>query len=102
MSNILSYRSTCPSWINLLKIFHDVVLLLEGEDRTICELYDIMCTLKTKLHQQQMDFFFQTQTRTILQQFPDQKAGAIKNNLSNSYMAALNYSTLKMVWFFRQ
>lgn len=36
---------------NVLKIFHDVVLLLEGEDTSVCELYEIMFTLKTKLQQ---------------------------------------------------
>lgn len=36
---------------NVLKIFHDVVLQLEGQNGTVCELYDIMFTLKTKLQQ---------------------------------------------------
>lgn len=58
---------------NILKIFHDVVLLLEGQDGTIRELYDIMLTLKTKLQllsnsfltkgQQQSNMIFPTSTR---------------------------------------
>ncbi len=34
---------------NVLKISHNVVVLLEGEDGTIYELYEIIFTLKTKL-----------------------------------------------------
>ncbi|KAI4810800.1 hypothetical protein KUCAC02_013730 [Chaenocephalus aceratus] len=76
---------------NVLKIFHDVVLLLERDDGTVCELYDIMLTLKTKLQQRQIDSFFGMETSAILQQFPDQKAAAIKHDLSKFYQAALNY-----------
>ncbi|KAJ8416211.1 hypothetical protein AAFF_G00382330 [Aldrovandia affinis] len=76
---------------NVLKIFHHVVLLLEGEDGTVCELYDMMLTLKTKLQQRQMDSFFGMETSAILQQFPDAKAAAIKHDLSIFYQAALNY-----------
>ncbi|KAJ4929715.1 hypothetical protein JOQ06_018737, partial [Pogonophryne albipinna] len=76
---------------NVLKIFHDVVLLLEREDGTVCELYDMMLTLKTKLQQRQIDSFFGMETIAILQQFPDQKAAAIKHDLSKFYQAALNY-----------
>ena len=36
---------------NVLKIFHDAVLLLEGEDGTVCELYELMSTLKAKFQQ---------------------------------------------------
>ncbi|KAJ4926419.1 hypothetical protein JOQ06_008593 [Pogonophryne albipinna] len=76
---------------NVLKIFHDVVLLLEKEDRAVCELYDMMLTLKTKLQQRQIDSFFGMETSAILQQFPNQKAAAIKHDLSKFYQAALNY-----------
>uniref|UniRef100_A0A3B1JVS3 HAT C-terminal dimerisation domain-containing protein n=1 Tax=Astyanax mexicanus TaxID=7994 RepID=A0A3B1JVS3_ASTMX len=76
---------------NILKIFHDVVLLLEGQDGTVCELYDIMLTLKTKLQQRQIDCFFGMETSAILQQFPDQKAATIKHDFSNFYKTALNY-----------
>ncbi|KAK1880801.1 Eukaryotic elongation factor 2 kinase [Dissostichus eleginoides] len=60
------------------------------EDGTVCELYD-MITLKTKLQQRQIDSFFGMETSAILQQFPDQKAAAIKHDLSKFYQAALNY-----------
>ncbi|XP_046896474.1 uncharacterized protein LOC124487236 [Hypomesus transpacificus] len=76
---------------NILKVFHDVVLLLEGQDGTICELYDIMQTLKTKLNQRQIDSFFGMETSAIVQQFPDQKAASIKEDMSNFYQTALNY-----------
>ena len=76
---------------NVLKIFHDDVLLLEGEDGNVCELYDMMFALKTKLQQRQMDSFFGMETSAILQQFPDQKAATIIHDLSNFYKAALNY-----------
>ncbi|KAI4897818.1 hypothetical protein NFI96_001407 [Prochilodus magdalenae] len=76
---------------NILKIFHDVVLLLEGQDGTVCELYDTMLTLKTKLQQRQIDCFFGMETNAILQQFPDQKAATIKRDFSNFYKMALNY-----------
>ncbi|RXN16033.1 zinc finger protein 862-like [Labeo rohita] len=33
---------------NALKIFHDTVLVLEREDGTVCELYDMMFTLKNQ------------------------------------------------------
>ncbi len=76
---------------NVLKIFHDVVLLLEGEDETVCELHEIMFTLKTKLQQRQMDSFFGMEISAILQQFPDQKTASIKHDLSSFYKTALNY-----------
>ncbi|KAL6487837.1 hypothetical protein MHYP_G00044630 [Metynnis hypsauchen] len=76
---------------NILKIFHDVVLLLEGQDVTVCELYDIMLTLKTKLQQREIDCFYVMETSAILQQFPDQKAATIKHDFSNFYKTALNY-----------
>ncbi|KAL6487792.1 hypothetical protein MHYP_G00044180 [Metynnis hypsauchen] len=76
---------------NILKIFHDVVLLLEGQDMTVCELYDIMLILKTKLQQREIDCFYGMETSAILQQFPDQKAATIKHDFSNFYKTALNY-----------
>ncbi|KAL6490146.1 hypothetical protein MHYP_G00004910 [Metynnis hypsauchen] len=79
---------------NMLKIFHDVVLLLEGQDVTVCELYDIMLTLKTKLQQREIDCFYGMETSAILQQFPDQKAATIKHDFSNFYKTALNYLDL--------
>ncbi|XP_041844096.1 uncharacterized protein LOC121641831 [Melanotaenia boesemani] len=76
---------------NTLKIFHDVVLLLEGQDGTVCEIYDLMLTLKTKLQQRQMDSFFGMETTALIQQFPEQRAETIKQDFSNFYKAALNY-----------
>ncbi|KAI4796233.1 hypothetical protein KUCAC02_027888 [Chaenocephalus aceratus] len=55
---------------NVLNIFHDVVLLLEREDGTVCERYDM-------IQQQQIDSSFGTETSAILQQFPNQKANMI-------------------------
>lgn len=43
---------------NGLKIFHEVVLLLEADGRTVCELYEIMSILRTKLQQREVDGFF--------------------------------------------
>lgn len=60
---------------NGLKIFHEVVLLLEGDGRTVCELYEIMSTLRTKLQQRQVDSFFGVETSALLQKFTDQKRG---------------------------
>uniref|UniRef100_A0A672ZP06 Uncharacterized protein n=1 Tax=Sphaeramia orbicularis TaxID=375764 RepID=A0A672ZP06_9TELE len=76
---------------NGLKIFHGVVLQLEKEDMTVCELDDIMYTLKTELQHHQMDSFFGMETRTILQQFPDHRAAAIKSDSLHLYEAALSY-----------
>ncbi|XP_036973568.1 uncharacterized protein LOC119030243 [Acanthopagrus latus] len=39
---------------NVLKVFHNTALVLEQEDGTVCELYDMMFTLKTKLQQRQI------------------------------------------------
>lgn len=74
-----------------LKIFHEVILQLEGEDRTVCELYDIMSTLKTKLQQRQVDSFFGLETNPLLQNFPDHKATTIKEDFLGFYKCALNY-----------
>ncbi|KAL6466103.1 hypothetical protein MHYP_G00262360 [Metynnis hypsauchen] len=76
---------------NVLKIFHDVVLLLEAQDVTVCELYDVTLTLKTKLQQREIDCFYGMETSAILQQFPEQKAATIKHDFSNFYKMALNY-----------
>ncbi|CAK6977189.1 hypothetical protein AMEX_G21453 [Scomber scombrus] len=85
-------KANCMAFLNnILKIFYDVELLFQGQDGTICELYDIMFTLKTKLQQQQIDSFFGMETSTIVQQFPDQKAATIKHDFSNFYKTALNY-----------
>ena len=76
---------------NVLKMFHEVVLQLEGQDGTVCELYDIMFTLKTKLQQRQVDSFFGMEASELLQEFPDREAATIKKDLSNFYNAALTY-----------
>ena len=67
--------STQDHWLlsNALKIFHDTVLVLEREDGTVCELYDMMFTLKTKLQLRQSEGFFGAQTDVLLQQFPDRQ-----------------------------
>lgn len=75
---------------NGLKIFHEVVLLLEADGRTVCELYEIMSTLRTKLQQQKVDSFFGVETSALLQQFTDQKRAAIQQDFSNFYESALS------------
>lgn len=64
---------------HVLKTFHEVVLLLDGENGTVCELYEIMLTLKTKLQQHQRDSLFGMETSALLEQFPEQKAAAIRS-----------------------
>ena len=76
---------------NTFKVFHDVVLMLEGEDMTICELYDIMLNLKTKLQQRESDSFFGMETSALLRKFPDQKAATIRQDFTNFYKTALTY-----------
>ncbi|RXN37953.1 zinc finger protein 862-like [Labeo rohita] len=77
--------------INALKIFHDTVLVLEREDGTVCELYDMMFTLKTKLQQRQSDGFFGAQTGVLLQQFPDRQAAVLREDMCNFYQSSLTY-----------
>lgn len=36
---------------NVMQVFHDAVLLVEDKEVTICELYNIMSTVITKLQQ---------------------------------------------------
>lgn len=50
-----------------------------------------MFTLKTKLQQRQIDSHFGMEASDLLQQFPDQKAATIRDDLSNFYSVALNY-----------
>lgn len=73
----------------MFKIFHDTVL--EREDGIKCELYEMMFNLKTKLQQWQMDAFYGMETDVILQCFLDTQAAVIKEDMSNSYLASLNY-----------
>ncbi|KAL0192020.1 hypothetical protein M9458_010316, partial [Cirrhinus mrigala] len=75
----------------LSKIFHDTVLVLEREDGTVCELYDMMFTLKTKLQQRQSDGFFGAQTGVLLQQFPDRQAAVLREDMCNFYQSSLTY-----------
>nr|XP_055037244.1 uncharacterized protein LOC129424964 [Misgurnus anguillicaudatus] len=76
---------------NALKIFHDTVLVLEREDGTVCELYDMMFILKTKLQQRQSDGFFGAQTDVLLQQFPDRQAAVLREDMCNFYQSSLTY-----------
>ncbi|CAM4725598.1 unnamed protein product [Leuciscus chuanchicus] len=76
---------------NALKIFHDTVLVLEREDGTVCELYDMMFTLKTKLQQRQSDGFFGAQMGVLLQQFPDRQAAVLREGMCNFYQSSLTY-----------
>ena len=46
----------------MLKIFHDTVLVLEREDGIVCELYDMMFTLKTKLREDMCNFYHSSLT----------------------------------------
>lgn len=50
-----------------------------------------MFTLKTKLQQRPIDSHFGMEASNLLQQFPDQKAATIRDDLSNFYSVALNY-----------
>ena len=43
---------------NSLKLFYDAVLDVEGNETTVCELFDIMTNLKLKLEQRLKDRFF--------------------------------------------
>ncbi|XP_056468115.1 uncharacterized protein LOC130406514 [Gadus chalcogrammus] len=76
---------------NALKIFHDTVLVLEREDGTVCEGYDMMFTLKTKLQLRQSDGFFGAQTDVLLQQFPDLQAAVLREDMCNFYQSSLTY-----------
>uniref|UniRef100_A0A9J7YS77 Uncharacterized protein n=1 Tax=Cyprinus carpio carpio TaxID=630221 RepID=A0A9J7YS77_CYPCA len=76
---------------NALKTFHDVILVLEGDNITVCELYDILSTLLRKLQQWQADSFFGVETSALLQKFPDCEATAIKQDFSNFYSNSLSY-----------
>ncbi|CAL8263874.1 unnamed protein product [Merluccius merluccius] len=76
---------------NALKIFHDTVLVLEREDGTVCELYDMMFNLKTKLQLRHSDGFFGAQTDVLLQQFPDRQAAVLREDMSNFYQSSLTY-----------
>ncbi|XP_035985951.1 uncharacterized protein LOC118559371 [Fundulus heteroclitus] len=76
---------------NALKNFYDTVLVLEREDGTVCELYDMMFTLKTKLQQRQSDGFFGAQTDVLLQQFPDRQAAVLREDMCNFYQSSLTY-----------
>lgn len=64
---------------------------MEGEDRTVCELYEIISTLRTKLQQRQVDSFFGMETSAILQQFANEKLAAITHDICSFYKSALNY-----------
>lgn len=75
----------------MLKIFHDTVLGLEREDGTVCELYHMMFTLKTKLQKRQSDGFFGAQTGVLLQQFPDRQAPVLREDMCNFYQSSLTY-----------
>ncbi|KAK7879558.1 hypothetical protein WMY93_033730 [Mugilogobius chulae] len=76
---------------NALKVFHDAILMLEGDNKTVCELYDIMSTLRTKLQQRQKDSFFGIETNTLLQTFSQYEATTIKEDFSNFYQCAIKY-----------
>ncbi len=67
------------------------MLVLEREDGTVCELYDMMFTLKTKLQQRQSDGFFGAQTCVLLQQFPDRQAAVLREDMCNFYQSSLTY-----------
>ncbi|KAJ7998037.1 hypothetical protein DPEC_G00218390 [Dallia pectoralis] len=62
---------------------------LQREDGTVCELYDMMFTLKTKIQQRQSDGFFGAQTSLLLQQFPDRQAAVLREDMCNFYQFSL-------------
>lgn len=74
-----------------LKMFYDVVLVLEGEEGTVCELYDEMFTLKTKLQKCWTDSVYGLETTALLQSLPDQIAAQIISDLGNFYMISVDY-----------
>ncbi|CAL8398046.1 unnamed protein product [Boreogadus saida] len=76
---------------NALKIFHNTVLVLEREDGTVCELYDMKFILKTKLQLRQSDGFFGAQTDVFLKQFPDRQAAVLREDMCNFYQSSLTY-----------
>ncbi|KAK7907081.1 hypothetical protein WMY93_015693 [Mugilogobius chulae] len=63
--------------------------MLEGDNKTVCELYDIMSTRRTKLQQRQKDSFFGIESNT-LQTFSQYEA-TIKEDFSNFYQCAIKY-----------
>ena len=67
------------------------MLQLEREDGAVCEIYEMMFNLKTKLQQRRIDGFYGMETDVILQKFPDTQAAVIKEDMSNFYLASLNY-----------
>ena len=64
------------------------MLVLEREDGTVCERYDMMFTLKTKLQLRQRDGFFGAQTDVLLQQFPDLQAAVLREDMCNFYQSS--------------
>lgn len=76
---------------NSLKLFYDSVLEVEGNETTVCELFNVMTNIKLKLEQRLKDHFFGFETSTILQKFPTTQATAIENDLLNFYDKAVTY-----------
>ena len=76
---------------NSLKLFYEAVLDVEGNETTVCELFDIMTNLKLKLEQRLKDRFFGFETSTLLQKFPPAQAAAIENYLLKFYERATAY-----------
>lgn len=72
-------------------MFHEAVLILEKDEGTVCDLYEIMANLKIKLQQRLTDSFFGMETDTLLQNMPPQKSMKIKSDLVNFYTTALTY-----------
>ncbi len=47
---------------NSLKVFYDAVLNIEGDETTVCELFELMTDLKLKLAQKEKDWFSELET----------------------------------------
>ncbi|ROL50146.1 hypothetical protein DPX16_15187 [Anabarilius grahami] len=65
---------------NSLKVFFDAVFKVEGDQTTVCELFELMTNLKLKLTQREKDRFFGLETSTLLQQFPTAQAAVIEQD----------------------
>jgi len=61
--------------VNLCKVFEQVVLTLESDDVTICDVYPVMATLRNKLKDRLTDHYFGIDASVILESddMPDDK-----------------------------
>lgn len=79
-----------------LKIFEDAVLLLEGNNISITELYNIFSGLLDKINQRLEQGFFGYVVMQKLKNLDTHKCNLIKNDFLNSYKVAKEYL---LKWF---